>query len=740
MRQSAKAWREAGDRINALAGEADGAAGGALDAIQGEAGNAARKHWSGFVEPDSGQLTGTARGCADSADRLETAADEVGSAKVEIVRQLVSLAKNNDAAEQAANAGHPMALAGLRTAVDGTATNVENVRQTLVGAVGSAGGSVREATDLVNPNPGAHGDQSGQPGSASHPGTSGQPGQGGLLSAATGLPETAVHGAADAIGAGGRQVDAALPDGALLDGAQAGHGHGSRGGHGGLLGAGAGLAEDAGLAEPAREAMRDVAETAGHAGAGLGQAAGDVAGAVGGVSPGGGGFGGGGHGGFVPDGDTGPIPIGGGAGAGGQPPSVGAGAGAGYGTGFAPGVAGGVAAGWAADAPTPPSGIRYDPPGAVRASSAAGVVDVPHAGPAAQAGSAPGGPAPAAGGHGFAGGTSFGGGAVAGGPAGYGQGFGQAPGPGAGGGGAAGPPAGPAAPRGADRNVLRFAPLGDAGPAVQHPVRPRAQPGGQLGGQLGGQPGQPAGQGAAAQPPLGAPRQEREAIVALFLVHMFPIGHLPVASDRPARQLPPPPEELDYAAGLRFSPHDHPDSELIDAEQARQRALEGGEPVRPGPGLPADDPSVDVLAEGHDPLGGQHERDWERRFLVPVPEECERTAEYVWPPSELYPEGGCEDGEAVVLEPDTVLDRFGTPEGRVFGADGIPFAHRSLPPELLEAGYRRYRVSQPLPVWSAVTAGWFGQPGGGQRYRTVYPATDLVALGYLEEITTTEED
>ncbi|SFB34252.1 Protein of unknown function [Amycolatopsis marina] len=238
-----------------------------------------------------------------------------------------------------------------------------------------------------------------------------------------------------------------------------------------------------------------------------------------------------------------------------------------------------------------------------------------------------------------------------------------------------------------------------------------------------------------APPPIplsyGAPRQERESIVALFLVHMFPIGHLPVASARPARQLPSPPEELDYAAGLRFAPHDHPRSGLIDPAHALD-SLRAGERRPAAPPVEVLPSPPTRLTEDHDPLAGMSERDWEHRYLV-------RTAsgrvEYVWPPGESYPEGGQAEGEPVLLAVGTPLDRFGTAAGRVFAPEGTPFARRSLPPAHLEAGYRRYRVLRELPAWRAMSAGWFGQPGGGVRIRTIYSAAELVTLGYLADVT-----
>jgi hypothetical protein len=150
---------------------------------------------------------------------------------------------------------------------------------------------------------------------------------------------------------------------------------------------------------------------------------------------------------------------------------------------------------------------------------------------------------------------------------------------------------------------------------------------------------------------------------------------------------------------------------------------------------------VTHLARGHDPLGGEHEREWDRRFLVRgADRNVGRPAEYAWPPAMFYPEGGCDPyaTEAVVLEDGIELDRFGDPGGRVLAEAGTPLAQRSLPPEYLDRGYHRYRVLRPLPMWRTVSAAWFGQPGGGVRYRGTYPVVELLAMGYLADITHTE--
>ena len=103
--------------------------------------------------------------------------------------------------------------------------------------------------------------------------------------------------------------------------------------------------------------------------------------------------------------------------------------------------------------------------------------------------------------------------------------------------------------------------------------------------------------------------------------------------------------------------------------------------------------------------------------------------------STRFPEGCVEAGEPIVLGPDTVIDRLGDGEGRVFAPEGTAVAQRSLPPEHVERGYRRYRVMRPLPVWQGVSTSWFGQPGGGLRYRATYPLVELVAMGFVVELT-----
>ncbi|MFI5606298.1 TNT domain-containing protein [Amycolatopsis sp. NPDC051903] len=191
---------------------------------------------------------------------------------------------------------------------------------------------------------------------------------------------------------------------------------------------------------------------------------------------------------------------------------------------------------------------------------------------------------------------------------------------------------------------------------------------------------------------MGAPRTERESVLALFLVHMFPIGHLPVAADRPALQRPVP------ARG----PFDHPQAALLDDTETLDYVSRG---LRRTPTPPADPTPPAALFEGYEP-GNAGEG---------------------WPPAG--------EEEPVVLPDGELLDRFGDEHGRVFAADGTPFARRSLPESARHAGYRRYRVVKPVPMWRSAAPEWFGQPGGGVRYRAVLAADELVTLGFLADVT-----
>lgn len=606
MRDSATAWREAATSLDALTRNADTVAQGALNSFDGEAAQAAGREWNGFIA-DDGPLPATAKQCRANADRLDHAAEQISTAKVELVRELVSLAKQTDAAEQAAATGNPQALAGLDAALSGAAANVARVHETLSTALDSGVPAAAEQASGALAEVGATAGHTLEPESAVD---GAEPGDVGAVI------EEAERGVAETVGGAHDTVREAVPEGGF--GAPA--------------------------APPAPGWQPGMAEAG-----------------------------------------TGPIPV----------------------------IGSGGHAGWR------PDEAPNTAPQASHAAWASPPVQQPQA-PAP--GFNPPQPPPP---------QQQGGYAVAGGPA------------------APPPQQGVAAVRPPQPPPVNRAPMafGQAGPAPQPP---------------GGQPQHVQNQPASHQqvqrgalrplPPQAQPPQSpaapepqqrplrhgpRNADVVAFVLHQFPIGYMPVAADQASRQLPvhDAPENRE---GLNFPPQDHPRSDLVDDTDALRRAqntalYDEARRNRAEPPEPATAP--EELLASHEPLGELSELDWERRYEI---RDGEHTR-HRWPHADEFPEGGFEPGEAVVLEPDAVIDLFGTGDGRLFCAAATPFAHRSLPPAHAERDYRRYRLLRPLPVWRSVAAPWFEQPGRGVRYRTTYPAADLVGLGYLVELTKSRE-
>lgn len=854
MRSSAAAWREAGDKIKSLGTSSDGAANRALAGVTGATGDAARGRWAKVVAPD-GDLQRAARGCHAAADRLDHAAQQVGAAKVEIVRELVTLAKNNDAANASAKAGNPTALLGLDTLTRGTAANVANLHNTLSSAVRlDSGVDMSQASPPVNTAPGAHG-----------PG-----GGGGLLSPVTnvvgGVVEPVAQVVAPVTDAVAPVVHAATAPVApvvhTVTDTAAPVVHAATAPVAPVVHAVTDTAAPVVQAAtaPVAPAVHAVTDAAAPVVQPVADAVPGGRDAVGAVTDGQG------HGGNHGDGRFDGPPDGPGRADGsGDGPFRGDGSGRGEGKGLVPGLVADVAQtagqvaqpvvhqvaeaipsvqgtlGPVAEGTTQASAAVLDPP-LVRGGEMHGQ---PIAGAAAAAPAAPAAPAGPS-----LGGSPLGGGAPMSGPVGGGVGAvgaavggvaspapgaqvgavvgqqtpgqqGQTGQPGQQGGKAAdrlgdarsgGPQAGPAAKTGVP-GAVASAGTAVAGQASQSGNQLPGQPGGQAAGQTPGQ----GGNQASGQPQAGAKDAKdlsKEALDALrdgawspdersthqpgetvaapsaavtgvdlgahqpgetvaaapapmagvdlgghqggaltdrldrldhrdqnqalsggvafdiarhtytaaavgswFMAIFVSAGQAPRLAPKPARQLPAPAPEDPQRVIPRFAPQDHPRADLVDT--SFPQAAEQSE------GLGKDHPVVQELLAGYDPLAGMHERDWASLF-----ENEDGTPR--WP---VEREGGYEDSLPEVLKAGAEIDRFGTPEGRVLSVAGTPFKERSLPPQAADEGYRRYRVTRDLPVHRTISAPWFGQPGGGARYRTTYPVADLVALGYLTEIT-----
>ena len=87
-----------------------------------------------------------------------------------------------------------------------------------------------------------------------------------------------------------------------------------------------------------------------------------------------------------------------------------------------------------------------------------------------------------------------------------------------------------------------------------------------------------------------------------------------------------------------------------------------------------------------------------------------------------------------ILQPGTVLDRFGGEKGDFLSPAGTPYEGRALPPTSKNAPYNAYEVIRPLPVQSGEIAPAFGQPGGGTQFLAPRSVGDLVDSGYLRRL------
>ena len=294
-------------------------------------------------------------------------------------------------------------------------------------------------------------------------------------------------------------------------------------------------------------------------------------------------------------------------------------------------------------------------------------------------------------------------------------------------------------------------PLSSTGLAVPGPVTGAAPGAGfaasQLGAPASNGPGSPAAPprpplipavplptptpepGGTGSPPgvVDAPAGRRSATGPLALLVGITPRSAPRRSVTPARQLPAPVPFVEPRPGLCCSGADHPEhAQLSDpvwlAAPGAQR----------GPMPTAIALSDTALLDGYDPQGGMPKRELDRRFVIRSPT-AERPGEYSWPSCELQPEGAADAYRRVseLLAPGTELDLLGSVHGRVLAAAGTSLAQRSVPPEY--AGRRLFRLTTQvvLPVWRVQVAAWFGQPGGGIRYRLTHPVAELVAAGAL---------
>ncbi|MDO3399725.1 TNT domain-containing protein [Mycolicibacterium neoaurum] len=197
----------------------------------------------------------------------------------------------------------------------------------------------------------------------------------------------------------------------------------------------------------------------------------------------------------------------------------------------------------------------------------------------------------------------------------------------------------------------------------------------------------------------------------------------------------------DYDSDGRTIPTDdlaHPDAGLLDQgllDDAASKPDRVADALSPG--APSTHPEVQsMVSDSYDPHGGLPETDWNREYWPSGARDMHGNPVLVWPDSQAHPQGfiSPEDRTASVLKPGDTFDRFGPGFGQFGSPVGTEFSARGLPPNSLDAGYHRYEVVRPIPIWEGPIAPAMGQPGGGLQYYFPRSIVDLVNAGYLREV------
>ena len=102
-----------------------------------------------------------------------------------------------------------------------------------------------------------------------------------------------------------------------------------------------------------------------------------------------------------------------------------------------------------------------------------------------------------------------------------------------------------------------------------------------------------------------------------------------------------------------------------------------------------------------------------------------------------YPSNFGFQGKAVptTLKAGTVIDRYGSLNGKFSSPVGTTFEQRSLSATMKSAQYRKFEVIKPLNVMSGKVAPWYGKSnGGGTQYMSTMSFKELIRKGYIREV------
>jgi hypothetical protein len=87
-----------------------------------------------------------------------------------------------------------------------------------------------------------------------------------------------------------------------------------------------------------------------------------------------------------------------------------------------------------------------------------------------------------------------------------------------------------------------------------------------------------------------------------------------------------------------------------------------------------------------------------------------------------------------VLQPGSMVDRFGGNTGTFVAPRGTAFEARSLPADFANKPLNAFEVLKPINVDAGVSAPWFNQPGGGGQFELPQTVQELIESGHLRPI------
>jgi hypothetical protein len=101
-----------------------------------------------------------------------------------------------------------------------------------------------------------------------------------------------------------------------------------------------------------------------------------------------------------------------------------------------------------------------------------------------------------------------------------------------------------------------------------------------------------------------------------------------------------------------------------------------------------------------------------------------------WPPNR----GFLKKPNRAVLQPGSIVDRYGGTDGLFVAPRGTPFGNRSLPCEWANKDLNAYEVVKAIDVDAGISAPWFNQPGGGVQFELPTTVENLLQSKHLRPV------